>query len=527
MARKTASNSDAARSTGLSPPLYARIAERLREDILKANRETLPPLASLCGRYSVALRTMLKAISVLKEQGVVQVAQGKKTLVNREFLQEIPPGGIRRDTSSGKLYHKIRAAIADGTYKAGQSLPKLKFYVIEERVTDATVCEVFRMLERDGLVHKEGRRWFVGPSKQATQSHKPSIAPSSARPAVLILAPDIRLWNTLHGEELRPFAWQFLDELRRHQLLFEFAQVRCLSVVAREFPEGRGDVLNLINRLGERYRGTLIISYLENLPDLDEWCKWLCQFGKPVVWLDFDNKGQNVDRRLMRRSNFFRLFHHDRAAVVTALQELHSRGHRVVGIPAFGMFRDFEWHVNRTRILKQEAMKLSPEIRLEFADQDEKLWHEWFEHNERATLMYIDHVQSELKKRQADISPGALERAIRTKLRDSVPSLVSLIERKGSTAILSMNQHIGINFFYWLRHAGVRVPADISLVSFDNYPHLSLHPISVVDLGMHNLGYLGAHIFIDDIPVKADRWGNIASTPEFIDRGTLGAARRG
>jgi DNA-binding LacI/PurR family transcriptional regulator len=89
-----------------------------------------------------------------------------------------------------------------------------------------------------------------------------------------------------------------------------------------------------------------------------------------------------------------------------------------------------------------------------------------------------------------------------------------------------MNQKLAVNYYYWLKNVGVSIPEDISLVSFDNIPILGPHPISSVDFRRNAIGYSAAHLFIRDIPVKADRRGNIGARPEFLDRGSLAAPRK-
>ena len=50
--------------------------------------------------------------------------------------------------------------------------------------------------------------------------------------------------------------------------------------------------------------------------------------------------------------------------------------------------------------------------------------------------------------------------------------------------------------------------------------------VSSVDLNLDDLGYAAAHLLIGDVPVKADRLGNIAIQPTLIDRGSVGRPRR-
>jgi DNA-binding LacI/PurR family transcriptional regulator len=64
------------------------------------------------------------------------------------------------------------------------------------------------------------------------------------------------------------------------------------------------------------------------------------------------------------------------------------------------------------------------------------------------------------------------------------------------------------------------------MVSFDNSAESVYIPLSTIDFGLPRLGYLAAHIFINDIPVHADHEGNIAGLCTLVDQGSIGPASR-
>jgi DNA-binding LacI/PurR family transcriptional regulator len=138
---------------------------------------------------------------------------------------------------------------------------------------------------------------------------------------------------------------------------------------------------------------------------------------------------------------------------------------------------------------------------------------------------YVNETLSGLRKKHPRLSETGLRNMHREELVRTVPSLASLITEHSATAIIGMNQKLAVNYYYWLKNVGISIPDDISLVSFDNIPILGPHPISSVDFRRNDLGYAAAHIFIRDVPVKADRRGNIDARPEFFDRGSLAPSR--
>jgi len=74
----------------------------------------------------------------------------------------------------------------------------------------------------------------------------------------------------------------------------------------------------------------------------------------------------------------------------------------------------------------------------------------------------------------------------------------------------------------WLKFAGVRIPDDISLVSFDNAIDHYHQPISTVDFGFARMGYQAAHVFIGDIPIRSGPHGDMPGVCALIDKGSVG-----
>ncbi len=74
-----------------SVPMYEQIAEKLREEILARKYGpdgNIGTHAYLAERFGVSLITIRKAISLLTQQGLLDVAQGKGTFVKRTVLQD-------------------------------------------------------------------------------------------------------------------------------------------------------------------------------------------------------------------------------------------------------------------------------------------------------------------------------------------------------------------------------------------------------------------------------------------------------
>jgi DNA-binding LacI/PurR family transcriptional regulator len=89
------------------------------------------------------------------------------------------------------------------------------------------------------------------------------------------------------------------------------------------------------------------------------------------------------------------------------------------------------------------------------------------------------------------------------------------------TALVALNDLVARELYLWTTYAGIKVPGDLSMVAFDNSFACRHFPVSTIDFGFSRLGYLAAHLLIGDIPVRADRNGNIPARPMLISRGSI------
>jgi DNA-binding transcriptional regulator YhcF (GntR family) len=513
--------------------LHLKIAARLKADIAALQWDKLPTLRALHERYGVSLNTMSAALHELSDQGVLDVVHGRGTAVRRadDVKSEAGGTGAKGDSSTSRLCARIRRSIEDGTYRAGDFLPKQKYFVVTEKVTDATVCRALALLGGRNLLHKKGKRWVVGPSPRYVPG-APSIQPAGpSSPVILILVPDYERWREFFVKHLRLFGLEFFAALRRHDVQFVVVQAEeMVSLLPHYHPVGRRQILKTIDELGKRYQGVFVYSAFRAFADIQDWIAWLLQFGKPVVWFDYDNSAPSMDRGAIGNERYFRLYSSIDAAVALAIDALKRYGHSGVGVAMHGPYVREGWSMRRIEAIRSATTRNAIGLSVESVENGlEKIWPAYGELREDdrfddAVLRYANDIESVLREAHPRMSPNRRRRALRDELVRSVPSLASLVE-KGCTAVVTLNQYMGVNTLYWLKLVGLEPPRDMSLISFDNIPSLANHPISTVDFGLANLGYQAAHLFIGDIPVRADRLGNMGSEPTFIDRGSIGPPR--
>jgi len=529
-------------TTGGKPvALHERIARELLDRIERESLAFLPSVRILCRQYGASSKTVSSAVRLLREKGVVAGSRGRKVRVvgmkkgvsccgAEEMLGE----------SVSQLCDMIRERICDATYRAGEQLPKVTHFVVSDRVSPNTVCDGFDHLQGEGLVYKHGKRWIVG--KPPSQRHTVQVngAVDTGSPVVLIVVKDNDAWRTLFTSHLSLLPQMFCGELERHGLQFVVVQTDESQACRGDFVAGRSEILSCITSLGSRFLGAFVAMHHDDIKDLGEWISWLCQFDRPVIWADYDNAAPHLDRKAIGRKGYFRCYGDEAKVVTIALERLRGLGHRRIAFPMCRAFREESWFKRRVEEIRRQSEALDPPLQVLFSAQDEPLWQREQTPSDKPAsynadynlagrgmmFEFLDGVRSTLRATRPKMSETKLGHAEVRRLLQSVPSLKKLVVDDPVDAILASNQLIGINYYCWLKHAGIGVPDQVSLLTFDNRLVLARYPVSTVDLRLDGLAYKAAHIFIGDIPVRSDCRGNIASQPQLVDRGSIGAPAR-
>ncbi|MBD3393907.1 MAG: GntR family transcriptional regulator [Chitinivibrionales bacterium] len=498
------------------------LAAALARDIQAMTTATLPALRDLAAAYKASPVTMSRALKLLHDKGIVRVVHGKRTAILQTRQAPAP-----EPSSANNLFNELEAAITDGTYRVGDALPKVKYFVVTRRVSNSTVSQAFKKLAARGLIRKSGRQWIAGAGPARAGQIQAPRHRANDMPTVLIVMPEYADYNTtLLCTYLQPFTTEFFSLLTHTGMRIVLALKHDPNPAARMLPVGRNDILSFIESLGERYRGTLLAPKMDRFPDLREWAAWLCRFGKPVVWLDHDNVGERIDRTHVGRREFFRCYADSDAAVALALERLHGLGHRVIGLPVIPDERDDSWFATRRRALVAGAGSFSPPLDLRLIHHRAALWRGPAPASgEHRMVAHVNDLQDAGRRPDAPVSSLTFGRALREKLRHTVPSLATLVERDSVTALVAGNQELAVNYHHWATAMGIAVPARLSIIGFDDMPAYGIHPVSTVDPRLSLLGYRAAQLFIQSIPARADRRGNVAVKPELVDRGSMAIPR--
>ena len=499
--------------------IYHEIAVKLQQTIQENPSYELPAIVTLAGQWRVSYQTMWKAVNSLARGGILVNRPGGKPFVASKSRdpQSIPPHLMN---SAEKLAARIHDRIVIGEYEAGKPLPKADFFSRTEGISRLTVAQAMSLLRSSHLVYKARHRWIAGPAPAVSRS---SSLAASQGPVALILFSDENAWGyILQNLFMNKFFAPFTSETLGHGITLAPALLHAPSDGSLGLPSEKDGVRAAIRSLGKRYQGTLLVGIYPKIDRYDEWITMLSAFGKPVAWFDNADAGGYLTRQFLGlRGGYYRLHIDENAAAALAVDLLAKAGHQTVGIHGSDLA---DWAKRRTDLMIEHAAGCSPTLAISVAGPSEDLWDLRF-------AQEMHHVTSAIAH-ESGFDPGSMDdesaaqQKYRRLLKERCRSLAALLSDHAPTALIGLNDRMAREYYFWLKALGIAVPRDISILSFDNTIESLLFPLSSIDSGLARLGYCAAHIFIGDIPIRADRQGNISGACTLADRGSLAGPGR-
>jgi len=483
----------------MRPERFKSLAYTLRRRLDSDPTMKLPSANALAAEFGVAASTAWKAIRVCNELGK---ALGKASLPT-------PP-----DPATA-LYEKLKTALQQSDIGVGEMLPKFESLAASHRLSRTTIAHALRQLSSDRLIHKRGKCWIAGPQPSTTV---PAQSARGLTRMVLILCTDTQQ-NVFHNLLVQPF-WETLKyELHPKDIQFRLGYRIPEEVRTPIRCQGIEEMGESIRSWGDFFRGTIIYDQHMDRETLAQWARLLSMGGtRPVIYFDLSNSNPSFTRSGLSLGHWYYRVHFDEpAAVAVALGHLFRAGHRVVGLPTMPWDTN-EWVARRIGLIKKTAKAFSPTPEILSVSLNEPFW-------DPATPFSIER-----KGMSSAITDYvALQRASwstsrpRTNVSDVVratPSMAKLCD-KGVTAIVALNDWLAHQIFVWCHLAGIDIPRDMSIVSFDNDPVATTYSISTIDFGYARLGYLTARLLCGSRLAEADREGAIPSVPTIVNHGSV------
>jgi len=466
--------------------------------------EELPSIRDLASQRNISYATAWKALQVLKAQGVAVTRPGMKAARAGEDVK----------SASSRFAAVIKARIQEGVYRSGKPLPKIAYLTATEKVSSDTAGKSFRQLSREGLVHRQGRSWFVGSeSRRAPGSGK--ISAGASTPVVLLQTFYLDDWQqAFESHQHSSFMVPLRNELAEHGIgMMPVVDPNLVSSTIG-IPMQYRDVNQAIGDLGDRYRGTVTIAQNPTDRYFGTFLARICRAEKPVIYFDHRDDSPGIGRGKFGIDRwYYRLGFDHSACAELAIRSLAELGHRCVSVPGAGFV---DWTRRRAALLVDHAARLAPGMRILVENKSSPLFAAAFGENKLTDFVRkLDSIRHETKAGRSEPGPSL------GRLTALIPSVVSHLN-DGASAIVALNDRLAAHLYLYIRALGLSIPRDVSIISFDNEPLSTLLPISTIDFGFARLGYLAAHLYVGDIPLRAGRTGELGGVPNLVNRGSLG-----
>ena len=432
----------------------------------------LPSVRQMAQARGVSVRPILQALHQFATQGMLVVRHGGRVEViipNQEAqaaVQPEPPAEIA-------IAERLRAGIAQGRFRAGEALPKATWLCMDWNISTRVLAGACRRLAKEDLLHKQGKKWVVG-----NDTAKHPLLSAASRDAILIVCNRPDEWAEFHTNLLDDFARTIEMEANRLGVRLIPALTGVLDV-PRVFPLGRAEIRRTVQELGDNLRGILLTPLLADLPEFDEWCTWLARFGVPIVWMqDYEPTRPlpEVAEKLYRITYGAWVSPDMLTEADLAMQALHAKGHREVV----------------------------------FASNEPKITY-WFHLRADELLMRAKPLGMTVHVIEREVDEKALMRLV--------------LDVPKATALLAPNDRFAVRYWQALAEQGIRIPRDLSMVSFDNLADLHPFPITSVDFGMASLGYKAFHLLLGDVPIQVQKGDHVMGISQLVDNGSIARPR--
>ncbi len=168
-------------------PILAETVKKLRLIIEKATDGRLPSVRNLSKQFMVSPVTILRAIDVLKNEGVLQGRWGRSYYVaekRKSFQDEVED--LEKHNTVEKTVISIKKDIIEGKYQTHLPLPSIKQLTAHYNVSYPTIKKALAILTEENVVKRIGSRYYFFTGQTKPRSRIAIIAFGLAKNAVKI-----------------------------------------------------------------------------------------------------------------------------------------------------------------------------------------------------------------------------------------------------------------------------------------------------------------------------------------------------
>ncbi len=448
--------------------------EQVVERHISENQATLPTVRALAGAMDLSCSTVSLAVQELKKRGVLTARRGSRICVSsiaRRTERSAAAGGAVYQRLASRIGHDI----VNGLYGADELLPPGKVLSARYAVNERTLAKALRELAQVGVVSVVGKRQRVaGVRPPRGRDVVGLVAATNADGAVASVGPRTQplvsaLENHCGQASCR------LEVLPYDRNLAVFRHTTAATAIIDGDPLGP-PILGFIalNNMEWRRADGRVTGVFEALGQLKP-------PRRPTALID-DTGRPELDRGQRGHRAVRRIYTSSRSAGEAAARFLIERGHRHVAYiaPVHGAL----WSQQRLEGLVHVFAMAAPEgsvsaFVLEHAAQPRD-----YQTTEFDFITRFRHLVTPLVRDEPDHPDTVVTRALLALPSDALARprehaiLRAPVHQLGMqalacsdvTAWVACGDTVAFVCREFLRECGLRIPEDISLISFDNSP---------------------------------------------------------
>lgn len=542
--------------------LQSLLAEKIRESLPKfwaRNRRVTAD--SLCLHFGVSRTTMLRSLAILRDRGVVRYGRGSPirpgsslgtaTNTNETSSEQVAnevvtdPEAYSSTTAAYRVYQAIKDQIIHGEWANEDLVPKTAYLVHTFSCSKSTAHRALQILLEDGLITRFGRGYRVGADRVQSTAFQ-------TKGSVFVVQYDSLTWPRIqNGKWGDQFVGNVFTSLSGSGLEVYVADLQRNGIRHGDSarPTGEQDIEDAVRRLTSPLLGFICLFSVFDFPrpayeHLEASLEWLSRFGKPIVWFDSTEEIGGLYRRSGKvtqsfgaflksgrlKSPVFRCRPDQAEAFSVALHILEEHGHRRIGL---ALFRPrVEWMRYRLHTINRIRSKSIRHIHLAVSPGKKnpipltmsmtiKDFHTGIPTVNRKVSAMLGRLSAEyIGKTMAELPEDDRDLIIMTRV------LLPIIESEKCTALLLPNDHAARRVLHWCVAAGIRIPQELSILSFDDrfeeqYPYV----ISSVNFGFEQLGRIAVGILRGQPPLRIREYRGVPSIPRLNHQMTIGPVR--
>lgn len=469
--------------------------------------ERLPPFRKLLTICQCSDNSLTKALESLTEQRFLYAIRGKGIFLGkyRDYKETIKPN----IDQAQRLFNILESQIKEGILNIGSSLPPIKTFCTDYNLSRKTVIQILRKMEMEKLIYQNGRQRIVGAPKDMSR------VILQGKKVVLFVVFKYQDWvNYWDDVGFGPFLDQMTYELEKQGFTYKIYETHNSDFQKIESCDG---VINSVKDLGMRCAGLVILYHPRRFENINVLLSSIAHFKFPKFLVS--RVPFIVSQRILKNDIYIFEPMEQEAHRILA-ENIVNQNHKRIAFIWQGASES--WIEERSLHLSNSFGAINSANNLDcqfFAFIDPSK--EFFDKDEFKKLGNFLRIKGTLP----------IKRALENVSFENFPSLdfkivhfiinyraITKALRDGVTAIVAPNDQAANKILSWMLLAGVNYPREVSVYGYDNSEIARIRGISSVDFGFRQMGYIAAHVVLQNVIPKRSAHNSVIIHPMVNER---------